>query len=421
MKVDKLISQSAQVSIIDNTLSVAGSSCPELVKKYGSPLYIYFEDIIRTQCRQLLQAVTYPGFYINYSMKANSNIALLKIIRDEGLHVDVMSPGELYAASLAGFSGDEIFFVANNVDEQEFLYAAKKGVRISIDSLSQLETLGSVLPGSKVAVRINPGIGDGHHEKVITGGEKTKFGVHLSQLDDLQRIAQKYHLIINGLNMHIGSNFVQYKSYVDATEVLCNLAQNFNDLEFVDIGGGLGINYRDDRTNLNIAQMGDVLDVIFNDFSSKYGKKIRFFMEPGRIIVAESGIILTKVCARKQNPPTTYIGTDCGFNVLMRPMAYGSYHEIINSSSVKGDTETVTICGNICESGDILAENRDLTRTEVNDILVVLDAGAYGYSMASNYNHRLRPAEVLITAQGEIKLIRQRDGLNDLIKNQIID
>lgn len=420
MKVDKLVANTKYVEISDNEILFSGKKAGELVEEFGSPLYLYCEDIIRANCRLLKNAVTYPDFSVNYSIKANSNISLLKIIKEEGLCVDVMSPGELYVANLAGFTGDSIFFVSNNVDKEEFLYAAEKGVRISVDSLSQLEMFGRALSGNNVAVRINPGIGDGHHRKVITGGEKTKFGVHLSQIDDIKKVAKKYGLRINGLNMHIGSNFVDYSSYIDAANVLCDIAKEFDGLDFIDIGGGLGISYTDDSIHLDVAEMGNKLDCLFNEFADTYGKKISFFMEPGRFIVAESGVLLTTVCSRKQNAGTTYIGTDCGFNILMRPMAYGAYHEIVNCSKVTGETEVVDVCGNICETGDLLAEGRQMARSEVGDTLAVLDAGAYGFSMASTYNCRVRPAEVLLDKTGEMKLIRQRETLDDVVKNQVL-
>jgi diaminopimelate decarboxylase len=419
MKIDKLVTQTEQVTIHKNELTFSGKKAEELIEEFGSPLYLYCEDIIRKNCQRLKAAVSYSDFIINYSIKANSNISLLQVIRNEGINAGVISPGEIFTALQAGYPGPDIFFVSNNAAQDEFLFASEHNVRISVDSLSQLELFGKTLPGKKVAVRINPGIGKGHHKKVVTGGDKTKFGVHLSQIQDIKHIAKKYDLQINELNMHIGSNFIDYGSYLEAAGVLLDLAMDFDGLEYIDIGGGLGISYNDENLELDIENMGKALSRLFNDFAGKYGKNITFCIEPGRYPVAESGILLTKVCDRKENPDRTFIGTDCGFNILMRPMAYDSYHEIVNCNRVKGQTELVDVCGNICESGDLLAEDRNVTISRVNDILAVLDAGAYGYSMASNYNCRVRPAEILLKRDGEIRLIRRRETLDDLVTNQV--
>ncbi|BBB92083.1 MAG TPA: hypothetical protein PKA28_05585 [Methylomusa anaerophila] len=219
--------------------------------------------------------------------------------------------------------------------------------------------------------------------------------------------SNNYEEIINGEN------------YINATVILLNVGQQFDDIDFIDIGGGFGISYDESEPDLDLRQLGRQLDHIFYTFVDRYRKKITFVVEPGRYICAECGILLTTVHSVKNNPGRTFIGTDGGFNVLIRPMAYGSYHEIINCNNIKGETHRVDICGNICESGDLLARDRRLTETVAGDILAVLDAGAYGYSMSSNYNARLRPAEVLVTSAGKPQLIRKRDSLEDLTRNQI--
>jgi diaminopimelate decarboxylase len=419
MKIDKLVVQTEHVKIQNNELIFSGKKAKELIEEFGSPLYLYCEDIIRKNCQRLKASVSYPNFIINYSIKANSNISLLRIISEESIHAGVISPGEIFTAMQAGYPGSDIFYVSNNASREEFLFASEHNVRTSVDSLSQLKLFGKTLPGKKVAVRINPGIGKGHHKKVVTGGKRTKFGVHLSQTEDIKRIAGKYDLQINELNMHIGSNFIDYTSYLEAAGVLLDLAMDFDELEYIDIGGGLGISYNDENLELDIETMGDALSRLFNDFAGKYGKNITFCIEPGRYPVAESGILLTKVCDRKDNQTRTFIGTDCGFNILMRPMVYGSYHEIINCNRIKGETELVDVCGNICESGDLLAEDRNVTVSRVNDTLAILDTGAYGYSMASTYNCRVRPAEVLLEKDGNIRLVRRRETLDDLVSNQV--
>lgn len=420
MRINSLVEKSKHIVIDGNELVFSGVSADELLKRYGSPLYLYSEEIIRRNCRKLKNAFTYPNFHINYSVKANTNLSILRIMREEGVRVDAMSPGEIFIEQTAGYQPNEIFFIPNNVSAEELLFAVERGIRTSVDSLDQLELFGRTAPGGKVAVRINPGVGAGHHQKVVTGGEKAKFGVELTHMNRIMEIAEKYGLTINGLNMHIGSNFLDYNSYLDAAGVLMETALKFEDLEFLDIGGGLGVSYKDD-SELDVNGLGRELSRKFNDFSEEYGRDIDFLIEPGRFLVADAGLVLTSVHAVKNGSVRTFVGTDCGFNILMRPMAYGSYHEIVNCMNVTGEYQFVDICGNICESGDLLAEQRPMTETSVGDVLAVLDAGAYGYSMASNYNCRVRPAEVLLTEQGEFRLIRRRDNLNDLLLNQVLN
>lgn len=411
------------IAVKDNELCFGKYTAAELLDKFGSPLYIYQENVLRDRCRKLMQMIHHDKVIVHYSAKANTNIALLKIIREEGLCADAMSAGEIFSEEKAGFTPDKIFFVCNNIDEEEMMFAVKKGLKISVDSLSQLEMFGRLNPGGKVAVRINPGFGKGHHEKVVTGGDKTKFGVYHSDVEKIKAIAAKYNLHIMGINMHIGSNFFEPEAYIEAVKVILGIARQFEELEFIDAGGGFGIGYKAEEENLDVLALGDKLTSVLKDWMKEYGKEITFAMEPGRYVVCESGIILTKVHSTKLNPgnpPRKFIGTDTGFNVLARPIMYDSYHEIINASNMNTEEkETVDICGNICESGDLLARDRELAPTKEGDTLAILDAGAYGFTMSSNYNCRLKPAEVLITEDGDAKLIRERETLDDLLKHQI--
>jgi diaminopimelate decarboxylase len=393
-----------------------------LAEEYGSPLYVYNESILRSRCRDLMQLISYPNFTVNYSLKANSNLELLKIVRSEGLRADAMSPGEIYLNTLAGYKPEEILFISNNVDEDEFMYAIKAGVKISVDSVSQLEMLGRLNPGGRVAFRVNPGVGAGHHEKVTTAGKKTKFGIAMSSIPDVKRILKKYNLKLIGINQHIGSLFMEGSAYLQSTGNILSIAKEFDDLEFIDLGGGFGIPYQKQahQERLDLKELGGKLSEIINSFVSEYGKDIEFKAEPGRYIVAESGILLGKVNSIKTNFDVRYVGTDLGFNVLVRPVMYDSHHDI--EIYRKGEApslkeEPVTIVGNICETGDIIAKDRMLPEIHENDILGVLDSGAYGFSMSSNYNSRLRPAEVLIATGGNPRLIRRRDTLEDLVRN----
>lgn len=400
-----------------------------LKEKYGTPLYVYSEAILRERCREMKNLLPNKNLRVNYSAKANTNLELLKIIKDEGLDVDAMSPGEIYIEQLAGFKSNQIFFISNNVSAEEMRYAIDRDILISVDSLSQLEMYGQINPGGKVAVRFNPGKGAGHHEKVITAGEKTKFGVQKELVPQVKTIVEKYSLTLAGINQHIGSLFLDWHNYVEGVCSFLEIAKEFPNLSFIDIGGGFGVPYKLEESRLDLKKLGEELDIVLTRFLGEYpNKEVMFKIEPGRYIVAECGVLLGSVNSVKNSYDTTYIGTDIGFNVLARPVIYDSYHEVEivkrnigNNEINNSDTRvTATIVGNICESGDILARDREIEAAEVGDILITLNAGAYGYVMSSNYNCRLRPAEVLIDLNGEASLIRRGDTLESLIQNFLI-
>lgn len=389
----------------------------ELIEKYGSPLYVYSEEILRKRCREMANLIPVENFNSNFSIKANSNLHLLKIAREEGLHADAMSPGEIFVLEKAGYLPEEILFIANNVSAGEMEYAIKRNITVSIDSLSQLDLLGRTNPGAAVAIRFNPGVGAGHHEKVITGGRGTKFGVDIGLAGEVRDLLKKYSLKLMGINQHIGSLFMEPDTYVESAKEILAIANGFEDLEFVDFGGGFGIPYRkqENQPPLDLKRLGDTLSTLVMDWRQAYGKNVRIKIEPGRYVVAECGVLLGTVHAIKKNGDYTYVGTDLGFNNLMRPVLYDSHHEVeIYEGS--GKREVLDIVGNICETGDILAKGRYMEIPKEGSIIGVMDAGAYGYSMASNYNNRLRPAEVLIGIDSPVSLIRERDTFKDLIR-----
>ncbi len=397
----------------------------KLTEKYGTPLYVYSEAVLRDRCREMKNLLPRENVRINYSAKANTNLDLLKIIKDEGLDADAMSPGEIYIEQLAGFESDRIFFIPNNVSEDEMRFAIERNILISVDSLSQLEMYGQINPGGNVAVRFNPGIGAGHHEKVVTAGKKTKFGVQMEFIPQVKDIIKKYNLKLVGINQHMGSLFLDWQVYIEGVKSFLNIAKEFSTLNFVDIGGGFGVPYKPSESRLDMARLAKELDVVLDKFIEQYpNKDIIIKMEPGRYIVAECGILLGTVHSVKQNYGNTYVGTDIGFNVLVRPVMYDSHHEVAiikKNNENNMEEEIVTVVGNICESGDILAKDRRLPQSEPGDIIKVFNAGAYSYCMSSNYNSRLRPAEVLIDLQGNDILIRKRDTLESLAQNFILD
>lgn len=389
-----------------------------LLDEYGSPLYVYDESILRQRCREMKNLISYQDFKVSYSAKANTNVELLRIIRDEGLDVDAMSPGEMYLEMKAGFTPDRIMFVGNNVPAEEMQYAIDRGIYISVDSLSQLETLGRIHPGSNVCLRINPGIGAGHHEKVITAGKKTKFGIAIDDLKEARNIARHYNMTITGLNHHIGSLFLEGDEYLAAAEELLGIAATFPTVEMVDFGGGFGIPYRHQvEKRLDLIRLGQQLEALIKEWVAVH-RPVQIRIEPGRYIVAESGVLLGRITAIKENYGNHFIGCDIGFNTLIRPVMYDSYHEITvipaEPRTYKEYQQPAFLAGPICESGDILAHGRPLPVCQEGDAIMIHDTGAYGYAMASNYNSRLLPAEVLISQDRNIRLIRPAQTLEDL-------
>jgi len=405
----------------EDTGFFAGLSPQYLLEKYGSPLYVYNESVLRERCREMTNLIKHKDYRANYSIKANSNLTLLKIILEEGLNADAVSPGEIHLLLTAGFKPSQILYISSNMSKEEMLYAIGKDVTISADSISQLKLFGSINPRGSIAVRINPGIGTGHHKKVVTGGNNTKFGIDIDLIPEIIKIAKEANVRIIGINHHIGSLFMEPEYYVKSAENLLEVAPRFKDLEFIDFGGGFGIPYRKQKhqPRLNINDLGEKLTTLITEWTSQNSICPTFMTEPGRYVVAECGLILGTVNAIKLSHGKKYIGTDIGFNVLARPVMYGSHHDIeiyrANHLIKEEFGSKYTVVGNICESGDIIAEDRELPDTQEGDIICITDAGAYGYSMSSNYNCRLKPAEVLISFDGRDKLIRRRDSFEDIL------
>ena len=417
-------------SFIQNTDFFAGNNPETIASEYGTPVYVYNEKILRDRMAKVAKVIRKYPYTANYSVKANTNIHILKLALEEGLNCDAMSVGEITLLMKAGFPVERIFFVPNNVAPYELVFALKNGVMTSLDSLSQLELFGEVcnqmeIPPAKrkCAVRINPGVGAGHHEKVVTGGKKTKFGIAEYSIPQIFEIAEKYQITIAGINQHIGSLFMDPQPYLDAVTNLLRIAHQFKNLEFIDFGGGYGIPYHklDEEKDFPMEDFKSRLEPILDEFVASYGKAPLFKSEPGRFCVAEGSVILGRVHATKENSGIQFAGSDIGMNVLVRPSMYDSHHDI----EVFRDGELVsrdgadlteqTVTGNICESGDILAKNRLLPKIEEGDLLCVLDTGAYGWSMCSTYNSRPRPAEVMICANGKVKQIRRKETIEDLL------
>lgn len=405
-----------------DSVNFFGNTTPQaLLNEFGSPLYVYNENILRMRCRDLLSLSSHPGFKVCFSGKANANLALLRIIRETGMCADAMSPGELVLQRAAGFAKGDLIYVCNNVSAEEMRNAVDHGLLLSLDSLDQIETFGKHFPGNKLMARLNPGIGAGHHRKVITAGAGTKFGVRGDEFDQLRVILDRHNLVLVGLNQHIGSLFMEADRYLEAVEWLLETAKFFSGLEVIDFGGGFGMPYHkyEGQARLDMAELGKKFDALLGNWSRANNYNGKFIIEPGRYAVAESGLVLGSVNAIKRNGDIHFVGTDIGFNVLSRPMMYESFHDIEvyrEGAGPEADTRKQTIVGNICESGDILARDRMLPVIKTGDSIAMLDAGAYGFAMASPYTQRFRPAEVLIAADGNAKLIRRRETIEDVMR-----
>ncbi|MAG55722.1 MAG: diaminopimelate decarboxylase [Planctomycetes bacterium] len=385
----------------------------DLLAQFGSPLYVYDEAELRHRCRAIRDAVPLSDVDVLYAMKANANPALLQIVREEGLGIDAVSLGEVRRALRCGFSADRISFNGNNVGDSEMSAVRKAGVHVTVDSLSQLARFGRLAPGARVAIRINPDIGDGHHDHVITGGPASKFGIEHRRVGEALDVATRAGLVIDGVQHHIGSGVLDAEVFLKAMDVLLSVAARVPDHRFVDFGGGFGVPYAPGDATLDLMGFGARAAELMIAHREATGRDVGFRFEPGRLVVATCGTLYVTVTAVKRHQQQVWVGTDSGFNHLLRPALYGSYHAIENVTSPDGPLETVNVAGNVCEAGDVFARERSLPRCRDGDVLAIRDTGAYGWSMASTYNLRARPAEVLI-GEGGPQLIRPREDEEDL-------
>ncbi|MBI2575208.1 diaminopimelate decarboxylase, partial [Candidatus Woesearchaeota archaeon] len=373
--------------------------------------------------RELKQCIPYSNLRIYYACKANTNPHIMSILRKEGAYADVLSPGEIVMALRAGFSPEQILFTATSVTNEEMKFAIEKKIMVNCDSLSQLERYGKLNQNSKVCVRINPDVGGGHHGHVITGGPESKFGIYYDKVGAIKDIAKKHGLKVVGVHQHIGSGILEAEKFMLAMKVLLKTAREFEGLEFVDFGGGIGVPYFPGQKRMDIKALGKKMTETFSAFCKSYGngKELALCIEPGRYPVAEAGFLLCTVNTIKETPKHRFAGVDTGFNHLIRAAMYGSYHPIIVASNVKaGKTQKVAIAGNVCESGDVFTRDehgiadRELPPIKEGDIIAILNAGAYGFSMSSNYNTRQRPAEVLVSGK-TAKVIRKKETFEQLM------
>jgi diaminopimelate decarboxylase len=390
----------------------------QLTEQFGSPIYVYNGDKIKSQYNRLTKAFSkVDNLRINYAMKALSNVAILQLLREMGSGLDTVSIQEVLLGLHAGYAPEKIFYTPNGVSLEEIEEVNAMGVQINIDNLSILEQFGAKHPDVPVCIRINPHVMAGGNTNISVGHIDSKFGISIHQLPHLVRIVENTKMNIVGIHMHTGSDILDIEVFLYAAEILFDAARSFKDLEFLDFGSGFKVPYKKDDIETDIEELGKKLSKRFNAFCKEYGKDLTLIFEPGKFLVSEAGSFLVKVNVIKQTTSTVFAGVDSGFNHLIRPMLYGSQHQIDNISNPKGKERFYSVVGYICET-DTFANNRRIPEIKEGDILSFRNAGAYCYSMASNYNSRYRPAEVL-WMNGQGHLIRAHETFEDLLRNQI--
>ncbi len=390
----------------------------QIAKTYGDPVYVYDSEKIVSQFNRLTNAFKgVNNLKLNYATKALSNISILRLFNSLGSGLDTVSIQEVQLGLLAGFKPEDIIFTPNGVSLEEIEEASALGVQINIDNLSILEQFGSKHPNVPVCIRINPHVMAGGNANISVGHIDSKFGISIHQIPHLLRIVDVTKMNINGIHMHTGSDILDIDVFLYASEILFETAKNFPNLDFIDFGSGFKVPYKEGDIETNVEELGEKLTSKFNSFCKEYGKDLTLAFEPGKFLVSEAGSFLAKVNVVKQTTSTVFASIDSGFNHLIRPMLYGSTHQISNISNPKGRERYYSVVGYICET-DTFASNKNITEISEGDILCFKNAGAYCFTMASNYNSRFRPAEVL-WHKGKAILIRKTETFDDIIKNQV--
>jgi diaminopimelate decarboxylase len=401
------------------TFKIQGLDVEKIASEFGTPLYVYDADKITSQIQRLRNAFSTTNVKIKYAAKALTNISILKLIRKAGAEIEVVSLQEAAMALKAGFPPHEITFTPSGVDFSEIEGAVESKFLINLDNLSSLKKFGAKYGSTYgCGIRLNPGIMAGGNLKISTGHSSSKFGISILQLQEIVATVKQHNIPVRGLHIHTGSDILDPSVFLQMADILFDAAKHFPDLKFIDFGSGFKVAYKEGDKVTDIEDLGTKLSSAFNDFCRKYGKDLELWIEPGKFVVSEAGTFLVQVNVVKPTPTITFAGVNSGLNHLIRPMMYDAYHHIVNVSNPQGSKKTYNIVGYICET-DTFAADRELPEVREGDILALKNAGAYGFSMSSNYNSRLRPAEVLVV-NGEAKLIREREHVEDLLKRQII-
>lgn len=406
------------MEINNQQFEIQGVSLLGLTKEYGTPLYVYDGQKILDQVSLLKQAFSTVDLRIKYATKALSNINILKLMKNAGTGVDAVSIEEVMLCLHAGFDPQDIMYTPNCVSFDEIQQAVELGVMINIDNIPMLEHFGSVYADRvPICIRLNPHILAGGNAKISVGHIDSKFGISILQLKHILKIVEVQNLNVIGLHVHTGSDILDAEVFLKGAEILFDAAREFKDLTFLDFGGGFKVGYKIGDIATDIMEVGEKVSAAFKSFCDEYGRNLEIWFEPGKFLVSECGYLLVNANVIKSTPASTFVGVDSGLNHLIRPMMYDAYHGVENISRLDGPDRIYTIVGYICET-DTIAADRKLKEVKEGDILAIKNAGAYGFSMASNYNSRLRPAEILIL-NGKPHLIRERETFDDILKHQI--
>ena len=398
-------------------MSIGKNILFEVSKKYGLPVYVYDKNKIISQYSKLRNAfINIDNLHINYAAKALSNINILNIMKDIGCGIDAVSIQEVELALYVGFKTDQIFYTPSGVELSEIKKAFELGVQINIDNISALKKITENLSNVKLGIRINPNVRAGGNSKISVGDSESKFGLNTSEIQEAKKIISENNISINGLHIHTGSDIEDINSFLKACDFVFEQAKGFNELEFLDFGSGFKVKYFENDSETDVIELGKRLGDKFLKFNAKRKNKVRMHIEPGKFLVSECGYFLTKVNYVNNRTNKNFIHVNSGLNHFVRPMFYGSKHAIENISSNSEEIKNYSVVGYICET-DTFSENVKLKKTQEGDILCFKNAGAYCFSMSSNYNSRFKPPEVLVS-NNEIKLIRKRENFKDLIRNQ---
>ncbi len=391
----------------------------EIANEFGTPVYVYHAERIADQYKKLQKAFKGCNARFFYACKSLTNVNILKYVQSIGASLDCVSLNEVKLGQLAGFDKGDILYTPNCVDFDEIVEVKEMGVNINIDNISILEQFGNRFGGSyPVCIRLNPHIMAGGNYKISTGHIDSKFGISIHQMRHIERIVKSTGLNVTGIHMHTGSEIKDIRVFLEGLEVMFSMATHFPNLEFIDLGSGFKVPYQPGDAETDINSLGEKVSQAFADFEKETGKKLQVWFEPGKYLVSQCGYFIVKTNVIKQTPAAVFAGVNSGFNHLIRPMMYDAYHHIENISNPTGAERIYNVVGNICET-DTFAWDRKLHEVREGDYLVFYNAGAYGFEMSSNFNSRLKPAEVMV-ADAKYKLIRRRDTFEDLLKNQVV-
>jgi diaminopimelate decarboxylase len=390
----------------------------EIANEFGTPVYVYHAEKIEQQLAELQQAFAGCKAKFFYACKALTNINILKLVNQLGANLDCVSINEVKLGLKAGFDAKRILFTPNCVDFAEIDEAKQLGVNLNIDNISILEQFGNRYGDSyPICIRLNPHIMAGGNYKISTGHIDSKFGISIHQLRHIERIIKSANLHVNGLHMHTGSEIKDIEVFLRGLEVMFDIATHFPQIEFIDLGSGFKVPYQEGDVATDVRVLGEKVAEAFKVYEQETGRKLEVWFEPGKYLVSEAGYFVVKANVIKQTTATVFVGVNSGFNHLIRPMFYDAFHRIENISNPQGPERIYTVVGNICET-DTFAWDRKINEVREGDYLVFYNAGAYGFEMSSNFNSRLKPAEVLVK-DGKAQLIRKRDNFEDLLKNQV--